>query len=68
MSFVTNIQNRFAMMAAVAALLVVIAIGVLASGGCPAVDDYGICIPDWGGQPAPPAPDASDILEGLVGG
>ena len=60
MSFVASIQNRFAVMVAVIVLLVVIAIGALASGSCPAVDDYGVCIPDWGGQPAPDAPGIAD--------
>ena len=67
MSFAANIQNRFAVMVAVLALLVALAIAALASEDCPEVDDYGVCVPDWGAQPAPDAPGADDILD-LLGG
>ena len=64
MNFVANIQNRFAVMVAVLALLTIIAIGALASGSCPAVDDYGVCVPNGDAQPAPDAPGIADALGG----
>ena len=63
MNFVTVFQNKFAVMVAILALLTVIAIGALATGGCTQIDDYGNCI-SWNSS-APPAPDASDLLSGI---
>ncbi len=62
MKLLTMWQNKFAVIVAVLALLTVLAIGVLATGGCTQIDDYGNCIA-WNSS-APPAPDASDLLSG----
>lgn len=63
MNLLTIWQHKFAVLVAVLALLIVLAIGALAAGGCTQIDDYGNCIA-WNSS-APPAPDASDILSGI---
>ena len=47
MSFVANVQNRFAVMVAVVVLLAVLAIGAWAAGKCAQTDDYGNCTEVW---------------------
>ena len=51
MSFVANVQNRFAVMVAVVVLLAVLAIGAWAAGKCSQTDDYGNCIHVWNSAP-----------------